>query len=243
MLLLSLLHFCCSAQKLGVNTENKFSKTYQKYVDNQYDYEGRDTILKRFKIELESTLKNPQLNNYYFPEWDNEQKVAVSKDSLLTILSWDLRNNGTFHTYESMYRLVREDSIYSGFLFEKEKGMEEKKSAVYFEANKLPDNSYLIKGWGTHGGGKDFFIYRKLNYKDGSLSDCKGCFEGKDYLFYEKSRGYDLAINYNEENRSIQYPELVTDLIDGEESQFSRPTGKIIELIFKDGIFVKSKTE
>lgn len=228
-----------NAQKSSKNVDRKLVKTYDKYVENQYDYQGRDTILNRFKIELKSALQNENLKNYFFSEWDEKRAIVVSKDSALTIISWDWENNGTFHRYESMYRFVNEDRIFTGFLFEDQTGINEAKAAIYFEINQLPDSSYLIKGWGTHGGGKEFFILRKLIFKNDMLKDCEACFEGNDYLFFEKSRGKDLEPKYNEETKTITYPEQVPHLLDGEETGFSVPTGKMIKLKFENGNFVR----
>ncbi len=231
-----------NAQTSKEKSDGIFTKTYDKYVENEYDYEGRDTILTRFKKELSKALKDKSLKNYFFPVWKENHTITVSQDSLLTILTWDWENNGTFHRYESMYRFVEEDSIYTDFLFEDNTNQKESLAAVYFDTFLLPDNSYLIKGWGTHGGGKQFFVFRKLELREGKLQDCASCFNGKSYFFYEISRRQDdLEPTFDTVNTEILYNELKEGYINGnkdEPSGFMEPTGIIHKLKFKDGMFI-----
>ena len=244
LILVSYFFFSCggNAQISREKSDLTFSKTYDKYVENEFDYDGRDTILKRFKKELSISLSDEKLKDYFFPIWDEKQAVSISNDSLLTILSWDWRNNGTFHIYESMYRFVKDEIIYTGFLFEDNADQENSLSAVYFETFILPDNSYLVKGWGTHGGGKEFFIFRNLKLKDGKLQDCSSCFNGENKFFYEISRGQDyLEPKYDTTKNEIFYHELKEGFIDGdkdEPSGFMDSTGKILKLKFKKGMFI-----
>ena len=230
-------------QALKEKSYLSFSKTYDKYVENEFDYDGRDTILKRFKNELSTALNDEALKKYYFPKWDKKRAISVSKDSTLTILSWDWENNGTFHRYESMYRLVKNNKIYTGFLFEHDGGQKEIFSTVYYKSYSLPNSSFLVKGWGTHGGGKEFFVFRNLKLKNGRLQDCLSCFNGENQLFYEITRGKDnLEPKFDAVTNEISYHELTENFVDGDKdspSGFMDATGKILRLQYKDGEFVK----
>ena len=216
-------------------------KTYATYVENEYDYKGRDSILTRFKKEVQGALEKRELADYYFPEWGKENRVIRSKDGKLTILTWDWENNGSRHIYESMYRYVDDGKITSGYLYDHELSDAQLPSADYYEIHQLDDISYLVQAWGTYGGGKEYFIMRKLNFKNGSLEDCKKCFDGKDFLFYERNRGMKTAIHYDGDTKILSYPRLVPGLLGGEETGFYEKAGDSIRLVYRNSEFVKFK--
>lgn len=113
----------------------------------------------------------------------------------------------------------------------------------HYKIYEIENDKYLVKGYGTHGGGKEFFVYRLLSFENDKIIDCSKCFDGKDRFIYEISRGDKLEPKYNNSLKVISYHELVESYIQGnkdEPSGFMEASGKILKLQYKDGKFVIS---
>jgi len=101
--------------------------------------------------------------------------------------------------------------------------------------NKLEDNSYLIKGYGTHGDGQDFYIFRKLSFENNMIKDCSGCFNGKDQLLFIKPRTDKTSSMYQSSSKTITLPEYK----ENEDTGFLQKAGSTSTLQFKNGNFIK----
>jgi len=245
--------FGCKSQNnqktLQINKDIELSRAYKKFVNNRHDYasvegEARDTILNRFKKGLIETLSNKKYALFPFDSLSKEIQVVKSKDEKLRIFSWDELNGGTWHIYNSIYQYNTKEKSYSGLLSLKSditNGGVNHTDIAHYEINEIEDNQYLVKGYGTHGSGKDFYVYRLLSFKNEKIEDCIGCFNGEDRFVYEKSRGHDLKPTYDVASKTIHYPELEPHTLDGEETGFMKPSGKILKLKYKNGKFISTQ--
>ncbi len=234
-----LMPLSCSPQNDSRKEEDQAVLLYKKYNENRYEYEKRGAILAQFKTQLLSTFSNPSYRDSDFPVLDKNFHVATSEDRKLTIISWDWFNNGTWQIFESMYRYMEGDKIYTGYLYLEDDTEGTFKDGYYYQINKLPDNGYLIKGYGTHGGGNDFYVLRKLLLYEGKLTDCESCFAGNETLALEKWKAEDVSIEYDEDTKTIAYPDQITVIKDGEDTGFVKTTDSILKLHYKNGKFNK----
>lgn len=236
--------FGCSSQETSSNISKdlSLSNIYKKYDENRYDYggegeEGRDSILNRFKHTLIKTLKNKKYITCAFDSLKLDVKIIKSKDSKLKLFSWDEFNNGTWHIYNGAFQYNNDGKLYAGLLPKDKYGYLE---SLHYEITEKINNSYLVKAYGTHGSGEDYYLYRLLNVENNTITDCSKCFNGKDFFLFEKPRGYEVDPKYDSASKEISYPEMIPSYHDGEETGFTKPSGKILKLKYKNGVFAKS---
>ncbi len=230
-----------------VEKDMQLVNIYKKYNENRHDYgsqkgEARDTILNRFKETLIKTLSSEKAASYPFDSLSKTIKAIASKDKRLRVFSWDELNGGTRHIYNSAFQYDSGDKTYSGILSlndNSDEGISHYTDVIHFEIEDVDKDLYLVKGYGTHGGGKDFYVYRLLSFKNGEVTDCSDCFDGEDRLVFVKSRGNKVSPKYNKDTKEITYPEMKPSLHEGEETGFEKPTGKILKLKYKEGTFIK----
>ncbi len=248
------LQFNCISQNASdlKNKDLQLLEIYKKFYDNRHDYAGkkgeaRDTILNRFKNTLIKTLKDESFLAFPFDSLSTRVKIVTSKDKKLRVFSWNELNGGTWHIYNSAFQYKTKQGLYSGLLSfneKQEKIGEHGTDITHYEINNIDDGKYLIKGYGTHGSGKEFFVYRLLSFKSGNLIDCSGCFDGKDRFVYEVTRGDDLEPAFNKDKKEITYYELKESYVQGDKnapSGFMDSTGKILKLKYKNGLFTNTK--
>ncbi|WP_346882965.1 hypothetical protein [uncultured Algibacter sp.] len=246
------IQFSCVSQNHAdlKNRDLQLLKIYQKFYNNRHDYAGkkgeaRDSILIRFKSTLIKTLGDKTYINMPFDSLSTRVKIVSSADKKLNIFSWDELNGGTWHIYNSAYQFRKNDTLYSGILSlnDNETLTEVHNTDVtHFKIYKIEDNKYLVKGYGTHGSGKEFFVYRLLSFKNEKIQDCNKCFNGNNRFVYEISRGDDLEPLFDIKNKEIIYHELKETYVQGnldEPSGFMESTGKILKLKYKAGLFIE----
>lgn len=243
-LLILFSSFTCTSQEVSNNIKKdlSLSEIYKKYYKNRYDYgekegEGRDSILNRFKQNLITTLKNKDYANCLFDSLKRDVKIIKSKDKKLQLFSWDELNGGTWHIYNVAYKYKYNNKLYADFLPIDEYGLLE---AVHYKIVEEVNNSYLVKAYGTHGAGQDYYIYRLLSFKENKLVDCYKCFNGEDFFVFKKMRSYDIQPEYDSKSKEIKYPEMIPSNHEGEKTGFNEPSGKTLKLKYENGVFVKS---
>ncbi len=239
-----------SQQSIDVDSvDTHLTSIYKKFKDNRHDYggkygEARDSILIRFQNTLAETLTKESFWNVKYDSLSEHMKIITSKDDKLKIFSWDEFNGGTWHIYNSMYQYKVNNELAVGFLTTKTEDhyITDNTEVYHYQIYSIDNDKYLAKAYGTHGSGKEFYMFRLLSFRDGVLKDCDGCFNGDNKFMYEISRGHDELIpQYNPDTMEISYHELVENYIDGDldsPSGFMDSTGKILKLRYKNGVFI-----
>ncbi|ADV51110.1 hypothetical protein Celal_3863 [Cellulophaga algicola DSM 14237] len=229
--------------------DNYLTSIYKKFSDNRHDYggnygEARDTILIRFQNTLAETLRKESFLNVKYDSLSEYMRIIASEDDKLKIISWDEFNGGTWHVYNSMYQYKVNNELAVGFLTTKtdDQYSTDHTEVYHYQIQLIDKDKYLAKAYGTHGSGKEFYVFRLLSFRDGVLKDCDSCFNGDDKFIYEISRGHDELIpQYNSETKEIAYHELEESYIDGDldsPSGFMKATGKILKLRYENGAFI-----
>ncbi|GAA0873419.1 hypothetical protein GCM10009117_25660 [Gangjinia marincola] len=242
LILLAFL-YCNAQHETGnlIRQEQKLVEIYQKFSDHRHDYgeNARDTILTRFKAQLLNTLKTSSYSGYPFDSLSTMMNVIQSNDQNLTIISWDELNGGTWHTFNSVYQYANRDLIQSDFLTHEKEPDEDLDflDVTYYDIREPIPGNYLIKGYGTHGHGHEFFTLRLLSFNNNTLVDCRNCLNGKDKLVIYKARSKEDPIEIDTINNQIMYREYKEDL----ESGFMIPTGKTRTLHYKNGAYLPLK--
>jgi len=239
-----------SQQSIDVSSiDNYLTSIYKKFSDNRHDYggkygEARDSILIRFQNTLAETLTKESFLNVKYDSLSEYIRILSSEDDKLKIISWDEFNGGTWHVYNSMYQYKANNELAVGFLTTKtdDHYITDHTGVYHYQIQLIEKDKYLAKAYGTHGSGKEFYVFRLLSFRDGVLKDCNGCFNGDDKFIYEISRGRDELIpQFNPESKEIAYHELMEGYIDGDldsPSGFMDATGKILKLRYENGVFL-----
>ncbi len=247
LFLITQISFSCHSQKKTnakiLQNDNQIAKTYKKYITHKHDYanvkgEARDTILNRFKKELVTLLNNSTTATPY-DSLSKNVKIITSNDSKLRILSWDEYSGGSWHQYNAAYQFTTKDTTYADILKLKNDSPENPlfTDVLYTNIEQLEKNKYLVEGWGTHGGGIDFYTYRLLSFANGKLIDCNKCFNGKNQFIYKKQRNTKTKPQYTKETQTLTYIQWENkDNIPKE----NKPTAsKVQHLKYKNGVFTR----
>jgi len=235
----------CHSQNNGPKTLDISQKDialktlYDRFLENKHNYDVRDTILNSFHSQLLTVLSDESSHNYSFDQLSKSIKVLTSKDKKLKLFSWDEFNGGTWHIYNSYYQYVEEDKVIAGSLVIDDIERSQKPfyytDIDYFKLYQPDNDHYLALGYGTHGQGHEFYTMRLLSLVNGSLQDCKACFNGEDRLVLYKSRGTKGIIEYDTTSKTIKYPEQIED----KNISVMKPTGNTIILNYQEGVFVE----
>ncbi|WP_340199087.1 hypothetical protein [Ascidiimonas sp. W6] len=248
LFLIVVLYFfsACNAQDSTIKVLNEkdleLTNIYQEYYKDRLGFgHEKDSLLSQFTKKLETALSDKRFIGFSFDSLTKSKQVSVvsSKDAKLKLFSWDTFNMGTWHIYNSMYQFLNNDKIYTGLLTKNNKSGEiiDFTDSYHFKIYDFDTNTYLVKSYGTHGGGLDFYTFRLLSFRDNKLVDCKACFDGKNYLLFEKNRTEKASPTYDSKSKTIIYPEYTED----EETGVLKPTGNTITLEYKAGMFLKIK--
>ncbi|PKV50743.1 hypothetical protein ATE84_2809 [Aquimarina sp. MAR_2010_214] len=237
--LLSILSLSCNAQTKE-NSKSDYDAElvdlYEKLRDSLYndDFTISRKVIKEFKHKLYQTLEETENSNFKFDDLEQKIKIVSSEDKRLMIFSWNESNGMNRRDYNSAFRYNDGNKVYVNDLVNTHKNPEVTDINVsYFEIYNLEKDNYLVLGYGTYGSGQEFYTARSLSFKKDIFSDCNACFNKKNILVLRKTRGNKDSIIYDPERMSLTYPEYIED----EKSGFMKPTGRIITLSYKNGMF------
>ncbi|MDH7446806.1 hypothetical protein [Aquimarina sp. 2201CG14-23] len=244
---LSLQLGCISQQSKNVDfsvQDQLLANVYDKYYENRLDYgdsygEARDTILIRFRETLLKVISDKESISHSFDSLNSKIKIIVSEDQKLRIFSWDELNGGTWHIYNSIFQ-YKENEMYSfGDLkiVQKTPNSSSYSDVAYVHIDKLSDTEYLLKGYGTHGGGQDFYVFRKITFKNNQARDCDRCFNGENQLLFIKPRADKTSPVFKSSSNTIELPEYK----ENENTGFLEKTGNTITHSYKNGNFIKTE--
>ncbi|NER18527.1 hypothetical protein [Spongiivirga citrea] len=221
--------------------EANLIQQYQEFLSKRKDYGPvRDSILQHFEDSLYSYLKVASFDKSELKGLDSLEGVGVtsSADGKLRIVSWDYFNGGPWHIHNSVYQFNNELEFDVSFLGKKERygWVSPETDSFYFKIFQPEQNLYLLKSWGSHGSGGEFYIFKMLRAKGNKLSDYNG-FDNKPNIWFTKHRGDDVKIVYDTEKKTISYPEYKED----QETGFSKLTGEQIILSWDGEQFIKQE--
>ena len=238
-----LLCISCATRDQADHTGQQLAQLYQDFKASHYadeDFDKKQGLLLTFKNTLLDELSQRDSHVATYDSLANSIEIITTKNKQLRIFSWDELNGGSWHVYGAAYQYSGEDSSpIVGMLNTTDEG-KVYADATYYQVQEMSTGKFLLMGYGTHGAGKDFYVYRLLSVEDGQLVDCDSCFDGDDMFVFEKPRSFDIAPTYDPTYKTIAYPELIPKFLDGEETGFSRPTGETLRLQYKDGSFIKT---
>lgn len=228
-------YLTANAKQLDISLK----ESYDEFSVNKYNYDIRNSILRSFRSQMRTVLSDLSTRHYSFEELAKSIKVLESKDKKLKLFSWDEYNGGTWHIYNSAYQYTGFDQLITGSLVLDDIDSYKKPffftDINYFELYQPDNDHYLALGYGTHGQGHEFYTMRLLSFVNGEIQDCKACFNGEDRLVLYKSRTVKGVIEYDDQSKTLKYPEQIED----QNMSVMKPSGNIITLKYKKGVFVK----
>lgn len=232
--------------------EQKLVQTYNLFSTASQQDEKNDEIKTLFRTDLQDALLNHFDLKYPFEQLGEKITITSSEDKKLRIFSWDNFNGGTWHDFQSIFQYQETPNsplkIYSEKIPETEATSSEEK-LLYSDvswykiesiATATHPNQYLIFGYGTHGGGNDFFTLEVIRLEVGNFSICPDCINGQSTFTTFKSRNDDQAPQYDPTTKKVQIKEYKEDPKTGNYIS----SGKIISLKFNDkkSVFIVDKS-
>lgn len=214
---------------------------YNKFYENRHDYgssfgEARDTILIRFREKFQEVLNVEEALHYSFPLLSKKVDTVSSEDKKLRIFSWDELNGGSSHIFNSLYQYNKGNTLAVGYLTDLSVSNQSIFLEIsYYQIIGLDQNKYLVFGYGTHGGGQEFYTIRLLNFTDDVVSDCDQCFNGDDQLVFTKPRSAKVRPIFDNKSKTLRFPEFKED----EETGFLYKTNDTVVFEYKKGSFIK----
>jgi len=225
--------------KLDMSLTSDFRKMISKAFGHGYEnYEEFDSLQKSFKGRILSDLATKTSFDCKLDSLNTEIRIIQSEDKLLRVFSWDELSGGTWHDMASFAQFkTTTGNIHVRQLdTEREVELSTHTDVVINKIHQIKighKTHYLLIGWGTHGAGHHHMTAQIFSIVDEKLVKCTTCFESGEDLVVESARSYPPKITYNPATGEITHNEFV----EGENSGFLEPTGKVITLKLKNGKF------
>lgn len=194
-----------------------------------------------FKKQLLKKLQSQLTFNNSFDSLAKYLTIRTSADKRLKFYSWDDMTGGSWHNITCIAQFKSAD----GKIIAKQLNLEnEEDTGGFTDSNVYAINEittgrkkyYLTFGWGTHGSGHQHAIIRVFTISDNKLTECNSCFHDKKSLVIQYPRTAESKLTFNAKTNEISYNEFKIH----DEDAFYRPTGKIIKLKLRNGIFSSS---
>ncbi len=222
-------------------TEDRLTTLYIQIYNHRHDYELKTQLLETFRTTLVSTLASTPISKLNLKSINKHITQVSAPDGKLTIISWNTFSGGSWHSYNAAYQYVND----SGHLEAHSIGKSPKAQddlmyadAYYLKIHHIEAKTYLVKGYGTHGFGHDFYTFRLFNFNlKTAPKDCKNGFDGTRIFCFEKPRAIHLKPEYNTKEQRITCPELVPQILDGDATGYSTPNGSYQNLMYNNGKF------
>lgn len=160
-------------------------------------------IQSRFNAELEkaSSFTNP------FDSLSKYIKVIWSADSLVKLYSWYQRDWGCCYSFENHAQFRSRSGVIQHM--DLSENIESDHSFTFNEIHVVPNNQsplYLILGWGSCCGGKQYEIAQAYQIKDGMLVLVNGAFDDiGSQLSIGANRNQEVQMSYSSETRTLTY--------------------------------------
>jgi hypothetical protein len=243
-LFVSLTVFGCKKNQHNPDaiTAKKLISTYNEFERIRSNYEHNDSLIIAFENHLIDVLTS---SNDYLSHLDslaqhNRISLITSKDKKLSVLTWDLINNGCNHLYNSVY-------VFDGAT--KEVGfLDTNFNTTNYLGNKLEhfapfkifklNEDYLVKSLKEECMSSKLYSFRLFNSNEGHLSESKNAFNKEKRFIYLSNKSDTIVPIFDEKNKLIKSPLRQDIIFEGELTGFSKPTGAYETLSYKDGKFI-----
>ncbi len=235
LLVVGQLTFTLDAQDtpVAVETELIRLRDSMRHADYQYRFER---YAPQFRTLLEQSLSADWSCSYPFADLDSVLQIITSEDQQLRAFSWNPVLSGTWHNYQSLLQVRRGDRCHwqtyqSG---DEQDTMDIFRDVYLQRIYDLPNQHYLLVGWGTHGSGHHRKTAELVRIVDGQLQTCPGAMAGLDLLVVKSARIHDSGLRYDPVTRRITHNVFYYD----DETGFYTAKEEQRHLIFQNNAFV-----
>ncbi|QQR85649.1 MAG: hypothetical protein IPJ76_13680 [Flavobacteriales bacterium] len=170
-----------------------------------------------------------------------------SSDGRLRVLSWDHLSTGSGHDMVSIAQFRDASGIVHSKVLCPASDENDIADVEFYRIHKLQDNenaSYLLIGWGTHGGGSHHVVAIALRIRSEHLDQLdrvfpvfgEGYWSSDSMYVISTQRSHRIDMRYDEGARAISHNEFKP--VEDEDVPWSRPTGRRTTLLWSGDRFI-----
>lgn len=216
----------CSFGQNGINHSDEFlSRSFKVFHEADFEmaYYLKTFLRERFIKELQDSTS---FYNPYDSLSGKYVSIQFSPDSLVKTYSWDERNGSCCYASATFaqFKTGSGKIDYVDLEIPENDGVE----IFLFDLQNITINEttcYLILGWGTCCGGKQYEIARVYQIKDDNFILMDSQFDGQQELIIGANRGSEIDLKYDPDSKILSYNYFEYD----EETGFYNQEKSIVE--------------
>ncbi|MCR9153598.1 MAG: hypothetical protein NXI09_05770 [Bacteroidetes bacterium] len=186
----------------------------------------RKTFINELSAEGSFTNEYDSLSEYVV--------VKYAQDSLLKTFCWDERNGGCCYTSSCFAQYKSSDGKVHLYDLEEANGI---RGEIYVkQVHQISINQerhYLILGWGSCCGGKQFEVARVYRFKDGDLIKLDAFKKPHKELYIGANRSQEIKLNYQPQSKTLSYTSYILE----EDTGFYSDTSKMKQWLLEPNGF------
>lgn len=222
--------------------EARWNRIWPNYMESSYAYEDSVHAFKEAVVAYmaESAAWNCS------PSDTGSLLSVVAPDSVFRVLSWDEVTGGSFHDMASVMQFPKKNGACAVLVLDPSSpgALEEQhimENVSVYRVDMLADvepPTYLLIGWGTHGGGHQHQTVQVFRRTAIGIERCLDCFPGDRSYCVEYPRGDTLELVFDARTNTISHNGF-RDANGVEVDGFKYPTGKRVSLIWAGERFMQ----
>jgi len=201
---------CLQGQPSSSYSDQMLTATFK--VFRAADFELAHHILPFLRKRFETELSAPSSFSNPYDSLSQYVAIRVTPDSMLKTYCWDERNGSCCYTSATFAQYKTDAGEVKYLDLEAVEGGDEEMFITDVQLvafNQKPH--YLILGWGTCCGGKQYETARLFEIRNDSLHKCDSVFEGEPDLYVGANRGDEIGLRYDTEHKELSYYRYVFD--------------------------------
>lgn len=238
-LFLLLIPLSFFAQNIPMSAMERTLVTLKKRLDAASPETCYVSLAPAFRKELETALKQPDALHYPFDSLSKFLSIVKTTDGKARFFSYDENGGGTWHNIASLvqFKNSKGQSVVQWLSTGREGELSTFTDSGVYEEHDIDANGkkyYVCFASGTHGAGNQHRLIRAYTMSGDTLRAGK-VFDQQDNITVEFPRVKNMNLLFDPGTKTISYNEFAED----EDSGFNMPTGKRVNWVWKNGVFVK----
>lgn len=198
---------------------------------------GHEDSVQGFKRSVIAYLQDGSSWNCW-PSDTGKLMAVLAPDSSFRVISWDEISGGSSHDMASLLQAPNGDATCVVRVLDPESPgteLEENpmENVVVHQIHRVTGTAvptYLLFGWGTHGGGHQHQTIQAITRGGRGLERCEGCFPTGRSYGVEYTRSDTLDLTFDAGTNTISHNGFRDSAGEEEPDGFKQPTGKRVRL-------------
>lgn len=232
---------CAQCERLG-QLDTRWERIWPNYMEASYGYE--DSVLA-FKEAVMAYLRDGVSWNCSTNDTSRLRSVWAP-DSAFRVLSWDEVTGGSYHDMAAIVQQPARNGTCSVLVLdpwvpdavEAQHSME---NVSVYRVDKLTDvqpPTYLLFGWGTHGGGHQHQTIQVFRSTPDGIERCMDCFTDDRSYSVEYPCADTVDLTFDARTNTISHSGFRDSTGEGEVDGFKHATGKRVRLVWSGDRFI-----